>query len=70
MSSWLGFRVKEEAHFVAESGIGKIQIHGGLKNREYRFNELFIRTVITVFKQQVIVWECAFQIDVNMCFEW
>lgn len=24
MSSWLGFRVKEEAHFVAESGIGKI----------------------------------------------
>lgn len=32
MSSWLGFRVKEEAHFVAESGIGKIQIHGGLKS--------------------------------------
>lgn len=27
MSSWLGFRVREEARFVAESGIGKIQIH-------------------------------------------
>lgn len=30
MSSWLGFRVKEEAHFVAESGIGKIP-EGGSK---------------------------------------
>lgn len=59
MSSWLGFRVKE-AHFVAESGIGKIQIHGELKNQIHRFNELFIKVIITTFKQQVIVWERAF----------
>lgn len=42
----------------------------GLKSWEHRFNELFIRTIIIIFKQQVIVWECAFLTDLNKCFEW